>query len=249
MSIIDKLHELVTPKVLELVSHYTGDTANKTELLSSVYGVLGARLSDSAALDRIEALLKREPEASTNGSKLLDALLQDEKGNPQASLLSSELAKEHDLPESTASAMLATATPMVLDNIKTLAGEGGIVGFLQDKLEDLARHMPAWAVTLLPAGLLASIAGLAGSAGNVISSLTSSAGSAVTGLASGASSFAGKAMSGATHVASGAASTAKDVAGGVVDGGKASTSTGIDPKLLNPIGTEVGRGQSNEIRQ
>ncbi len=28
-----------------------------------------------------------------------------------------------------------------------------------------------------------------------------------------------------------------------------STSTGIDPKLLNPIGTEVGRGQSNEIRQ
>lgn len=228
MSIIDKLHELVTPKVLELVSHYTGDTANKTELLSSVYGVLGARLSDSAALDRIEALLKREPEASTNGSKLLDALLQDEKGNPQASLLSSELAKEHDLPESTASAMLATATPMVLDNIKTLAGEGGIVGFLQDKLEDLARHMPAWAVTLLPAGLLASIAGLAGSAGNVISSLTSSAGSAVTGLASGASSFAGKAMSGATHVASGAASTAKDVAGGVVDGGKAAVGAVTD---------------------
>lgn len=28
-----------------------------------------------------------------------------------------------------------------------------------------------------------------------------------------------------------------------------STSTGIDPKLLNPIGTEIGRGQSNEIRQ
>lgn len=225
MNIIDKLHELVTPKVLELVGHYTGSTENKTQLLSSVYGIIGARLSDSDAVKRIESLLAREPEASNNGSKLLDALLQDEKGNPQASLLSSELSQEHDLPESTATAMLATATPMILDNIKILAGDRGIVGFLEDKLEDLARHMPAWAVAILPAGLLATIAGLAGSlkssVGSTVSGLASGASSAVTGLASGASNFAGKAASGVSGAASEVADTAKDAVGAVADGGKA----------------------------
>lgn len=208
MNIIEQLHKLITPKVLDLVKHYTGDDESKGHLLTSIYGILGARLSDSSAVERVESLIAKEAEASDNGAKLLDALLQDDKGNSQVSLLTSELAKEHDLPESTTSAVLATATPLVIKEFKGLAGDGSISAYLKGKLEDLAGFLPSWATALLPAGLLAGVAGFAGSvaggAKDAVSGLAS-------GVADGAKNATGAVVSGAKEVASGA----KDAVGSV----------------------------------
>lgn len=199
MNIIEQLHQNVTPKVLDLVKHYTGDNQNKTHLLTSIYGILGARLSDKATAERVETLLKTNPNALHNGAKVLDALLQDEKGNSQVALLTGELAKEHNLPQSTTDAILATAVPFVLTEVKSLAKESSVASYLQSKWSDFSHILPSWTHALLPAGLLAGFAG----------------------LASGASAKAGELASGLGDFAGKAAHEAGDLAGDVKDGAKA----------------------------
>ena len=199
MNIIEQLHQNVTPKVLQLVQHYIGNDQNKTHLLTSIYGILGARLSDDATAERVETLLKTNPNALHNGAKVLDALLQDEYGNSQVALLTSELSKEHNLPQSTTDAILATAAPLVLNEVKYLAKDSSIASYLQGKWSEFSHILPSWTHALLPAGLLAGFAGLA-----------SGASAKVGELAGGIGNFAGK-----------AAAEAEGLADDVKDGAKA----------------------------
>ncbi len=199
MNIIEQLHQNVTPKVLQLVQHYIGNDQNKTHLLTSIYGILGARLSDDATAERVETLLKTNPNALHNGAKVLDALLQDEHGNSQVALLTSELSKEHNLPQSTTDAILATAAPLVLNEVKYLAKDSSIASYLQGKWSEFSHILPSWTHALLPAGLLAGFAGLA-----------SGASAKVGELAGGIGNFAGK-----------AAAEAEGLADDVKDGAKA----------------------------
>lgn len=217
MNIIEQLHQLITPKVLELVKHHTGDDESKRQLLTSVYGILGARLSDESAVERVESLMKNDADASHDGKKLLDTLLQDEHGKSQVPLLTGELAKEYHLPESTTSATLTTATPLVLEQFKGLAGTGSISAYLKDKLEDFVALLPSWATALLPMGLLAGIAGVAGS-------VASTAKDAVSDLATGASNLASNVADGAkgavSSVASGVSSATSNVSHEVAETAK-----------------------------
>ena len=199
MNIIEQLHQNVTPKVLQLVQHYIGNDQNKTHLLTSIYGILGARLSDDATAERVETLLKTNPNALHNGAKVLDALLQDEHGNSQVALLTSELSKEHNLPQSTTDAILATAAPLVLNEVKYLAKDSSIASYLQGKWSEFSHILPSWTHALLPAGLLAGFAGLAGGASAKVGE-----------LAGGIGNFAGK-----------AAAEAEGLADDVKDGAKA----------------------------
>ena len=199
MNIIEQLHQNVTPKVLQLVQHYIGNDQNKTHLLTSIYGILGARLSDDATAERVETLLKTNPNALHNGAKVLDALLQDEHGNSQVALLTNELSKEHNLPQSTTDAILATAAPLVLNEVKYLAKDSSIASYLQGKWSEFSHILPSWTHALLPAGLLAGFAGLA-----------SGASAKVGELAGGIGNFAGK-----------AAAEAEGLADDVKDGAKA----------------------------
>ena len=198
MRIIEQLHNFITPKVLELVKNHSGDDTSKTNLLSSLYGILGARLSDPQAVNRLEALSDDEKDSP----KILDVLLQDEHGNSQAPLLTKELANEHNLSPETVAATVGVATPLVYTQFKNLAEGNSVAVYLQDKLTDFADYLPSWAVALLPAGLLAGIAGLAGSA------------------VSGVGSLAGKAVSGVSGAVSGVADSAKAATGAVVSGAK-----------------------------
>lgn len=269
MNIIEQLHRLITPKIIELVKHYTGDDESKGHLLTSIYGILGARLSDESAVNRVEALINKESDASDNGAKLLDALLQDENGNSQVSLLTSELAKEHGLPESTTNAILATATPLVLKEFRGLAGEGSISAYLKGKLEDFVEFLPSWATALLPMGLLAGIAGFAGS-------VAGGAKDAVTGLASGVGNLAGDVADGAKNatgavvgatgavvgatgaVVAGVASGAKDAVGSVASGAKdavgsvasgAKDAVGSVASGVGSVASSVGQGVSETAKQ
>lgn len=269
MNIIEQLHRLITPKIIELVKHYTGDDESKGHLLTSIYGILGARLSDESAVNRVEALINKESDASDNGAKLLDALLQDENGNSQVSLLTSELAKEHGLPESTTNAVLATATPLVLKEFRGLAGESSISAYLKGKLEDFVEFLPSWATALLPMGLLAGIAGFAGS-------VAGGAKDAVTGLASGVGNLAGDVADGAKNatgavvgatgavvgatgaVVAGVASGAKDAVGSVASGAKdavgsvasgAKDAVGSVASGVGSVASSVGQGVSETAKQ
>ena len=207
MSIIEQLHQLITPKILELTKQHAGEDENKRQLLTSIYGILGARLSDESAVERVESVINNEIDATNDGTKLLDTLLQDEQGKSQVPLMTYELAKEHNLSESTTATILATATPLVLEQFKGLAGDRSISVYLQDKLEDFVALLPNWATALLPMGLLAGIVGVAGSAKD-----------AVTGLATGATNLAGSVADGAKNTTDAVVSGAKDTVGSVASG-------------------------------
>lgn len=226
MNIIEQLHQFVTPKVLELVKNHTGDDGSKTSLLSSLYGILGARLSDPTAVERLDAL----SDAEKDSPKILDTLLQDEQGNSQVPLLTRELAKEHNLPQETVSATITTAAPLAFNQFKNLAEGNSIAVYLQDKLADFAGLLPTWATALLPAGLLAGVAGLAGSAVSGVSNLTSSAGNLV-----------GKAVSGVGSVVSDVADGAKSAAGAAVGGAKDAVSS-----VANHVNHQVTSTQKSE---
>lgn len=157
MNIIEELHQIVTPKVLGLVRDYVGDDGQKTRLLSSVYSILGARLSDPVASDRVESLIRQDANVAYDGQGLLDALIRDENGQSQVQFLTDELSKEYGLPSETTTAVMNNATPLVFEQFRGLAGGGSLSGYLQNKLADLAEFLPTWATALLPAGLLAGL--------------------------------------------------------------------------------------------
>ena len=261
MNIIEQLHQNVTPKVLQLVQYYIGNDQNKTHLLTSIYGILGARLSDDATAERVETLLKTNPNALHNGAKVLDALLQDEHGNSQVALLTSELSKEHNLPQSTTDAILATAAPLILNEVKYLAKDSSIANYLQGKWSEFSHILPSWTHALLPAGLLAGFAGLASGASAKVGELAGgignfagkaaaeaegltdnvkdgakAAGAAALGAAgaaaAGLGALAGKALSGAGKLADNVKESVKDGADAVV-----TTAENLTEKTLDKVDT------------
>lgn len=237
MNIIEQLHQFVTPKVLELVKDQAGDNTSKTGLLSSLYGILGARLSDPNAIQRLEAL--EQVDEVKDGTKVLNALLQDEQGNSQLPLLVRELSTEHNLPQETVSATVTSAAPLAFAQFKNLADGNPIAVYLQDKMADFAALLPSWATALLPAGLLAGTAGLAGSAISGVSNLASSAGN-----------LASKAVSGVGEVVSDVADGAKSGAEAVVSGAKdavSSVSSGAK-EAVGSVATHVNHQVSNATK-
>lgn len=175
MNLIDHLHSIVTPQVLPLVADHAGDKEAKRGVLSSFFGIFGARLSDPDTLDRIQSL---SFDNIKDGNYVLDAVLQDDEGNSQVSILNGELAKEHNISEKTVGLLTTAAAPLVFEEFKSSVGTGSILAFLQDKIHDLAAYLPDWAEKLLPLGLITGAVDLAA---DTVSGTVSSVTGAITG--------------------------------------------------------------------
>ncbi|OOR92468.1 hypothetical protein B0181_01650 [Moraxella caviae] len=195
MQLIEKLSELVTPHVLAATSAHAGDNSVKSKLLSAFYPLFAARLSDESAFSRISAL---PADAFANGKNLLDALFNDGNGNSQVAQITDSLAKEFNLPATTATALSAVSAPLILTKIKEFAGAQGVPAFLKSQAGELSSALPAWALALLPAGLLGGAAAVgaanaATGAGAATTASTAATGAAATGTAAGAAAATPKA--------------------------------------------------------
>lgn len=156
MSLINKLHELITPHILAAIKNQEGESANKTNLLDAFYAIFAARLSDDAVYQRANALPNNELE---HGHHLLNVIFSDAStGQDQIATLSGQLADEYGVPEITARTAIAAAAPLVLARIQDLAGTTPVPAFLRNELGKEANRLPSWAYVLLPAGLFASAA-------------------------------------------------------------------------------------------
>lgn len=159
MSLINKLHELITPHVLAAIKNQDGDTANKTNLLKTFYTMFAARLSNEDVYQRVNALPDNELE---HGHHLLNVAFSDvSTGQDQIATLSDHLSSEYGVSSVTARTAVATAAPLALARIKELAGAASVPAFLRSELANEQNHLPAWAYTLLPAGLFAGTAAAA----------------------------------------------------------------------------------------
>ncbi|MDO5769091.1 MAG: OmpA family protein [Psychrobacter sp.] len=157
MDIINHLARTVTPMVL-------GDnrTPQNESLLEQFYAIFAARLADNDTYSRFSG------QTIANDDKgFFDRVWTDQS---HRSSIAHELAKTHSIDEASAQALVASAAPKAYHEISSLAGNTPVPQFLRDNLSTYQSHIPAWASTVVPAGLL-----VAEPAGHRISDTTSTA--------------------------------------------------------------------------
>ena len=147
MDIIGHLTRTVTPAVL-------GDnhTQQNESLLKQFYALFAAKIADNDTYNSVAG-----QEVNHDDLGLFDRLWGDEN---QKNNMVNELAAHNNVEASSVKGLLATAAPLTFNEIKSLAGNTSVPQFLRDNLSSFRDHIPSWATSLLPAGVLG--AGAAG---------------------------------------------------------------------------------------
>ncbi|WP_201511391.1 OmpA family protein [Psychrobacter alimentarius] len=143
MDIINHLTRTVSPAVL-------GDDHSpaKQNLLEQFYAVFAARLADEDTYNRFaNENIGRDDQQFYNRVWTEDA---------HRDQIARELAAKHNVDQTAARGLMAMAAPLAFHEIKSLAGNTPVPQFLNDNLDSYQHHIPAWASTVLPAGMLAA---------------------------------------------------------------------------------------------
>lgn len=157
MDIISHLTRTVSPAVL-------GDDTNpaKKNLLEQFYAIFAARLADKDTYGRFA-----NENIARDDQGFYDRVWTDGSHRDQ---ISRELAAGHNVDSTAARGLIAMAAPLAYHEIKSLAGTTPVPQFLNDNLSTYQHHIPAWATTVVPAGMIAATP-----AGHRISDTTSTA--------------------------------------------------------------------------
>lgn len=143
MDIINHLARTVTPAVL-------GDnrTSQNESLLEQFYAIFAGRLADNDTYGRFSG-----QEVARDDLGFYDRVWTDQ---THRTSISRELANAHNVDESSVQGLVAAAAPLAYHEISSLAGTTPVPQFLRDNLSTYRDHIPVWATTLVPAGLLAA---------------------------------------------------------------------------------------------
>lgn len=149
--LIETLHRLVTPRVLEQVQGEAGSDADKKDVLSALYVFLASKLADSQVLSHVQSLNAHD---SANGLSLLTAINQHSPTSQDfLPTLKNAAQDKLAMPSTTVDSLASVALPLAYDEIKTLSGTQAIDSYLASERGSLLAVLPAWASTLLPVSL------------------------------------------------------------------------------------------------
>ena len=142
MDIISHLTRTVSPAVL-------GDDRNpaKKNLLEQFYAIFAARLADNDTYNRFA-----NENIARDDQGFYDRVWTDGAHRDQ---IARELAGKHNVDATAARGLIAMAAPLAYHEIKSLAGTTPVPQFLNDNLASYQHHIPVWANTVLPAGMIA----------------------------------------------------------------------------------------------
>lgn len=143
MDIISHLTRTVSPAVL-------GDDRSpaKKNLLEQFYAIFAARLADKDTHDRFA-----NENIARDDQGFYDRVWTDSAHRDQ---IARELAGKHNVDVTASRGLIAMAAPLAYHEIKSLAGTTPVPQFLNDNLASYQHHIPAWANTVLPAGMIAA---------------------------------------------------------------------------------------------
>ena len=143
MDIISHLTRTVSPAVL-------GDdrTPAKKNLLEQFYAIFAARLADNDTYNRFA-----NENIARDDQGFYDRVWTDGAHRDQ---IARELAGKHNVDATAARGLIAMAAPLAYHEIKSLAGTTPVPQFLNDNLASYQHHIPVWASTVLPAGMIAA---------------------------------------------------------------------------------------------
>lgn len=149
MDIISHLTRTVSPAIL-------GDdhSPTKQNLLEQFYAIFAARLADANTYNRFA-----NENIGRDDQQFYDRVWTEDAHRDQ---IARELATKHDVDQTAARGLVAMAAPLAFHEIKSLAGNTPVPQFLNDNLDSYQHHIPAWASTVLPAGMLAATPAVAG---------------------------------------------------------------------------------------
>lgn len=143
MDIISHLTKTVSPAVL-------GDDHSqpKKNLLEQFYAIFATQLADKGTYDRFG-----NEEVLRDDQGFYDRVWTD---GAHRDTISQELASTHNVDATAARGLIAMAAPLAYHEIKNLAGTTPVPQFLHDNQATYQSHVPVWAATVLPAGVIAS---------------------------------------------------------------------------------------------
>lgn len=141
MNIIEHLTRTVTPVVLN-----NANDENRSSLLEKLYAILVARLADS----NVSSSFANATIADDDHS-FFDRVLPDTTHRTE---LVQQLSRHYSVPEQETSSLVSRAAPLVLRELRSLAGTTPLNTFLSNNIASVASVIPAWAYAFIPAGIL-----------------------------------------------------------------------------------------------
>lgn len=141
MNIIEHLTRTVTPVLLN-----NANDENRSSLLEKLYAIMVARLADGNVSNSFA-----NATIADNDNSFFDRVLPD--ATHRTSLVQ-QLSQHHNVPEQETGSLVSRAAPLVLRELRSLAGTTPLNTFLSNNIASVASVIPAWAYAFIPAGIL-----------------------------------------------------------------------------------------------
>lgn len=144
MNIIEHLTRTVTPILLN-----NATDANRASLLEKVYAILVARLADGNVSNSFA-----NATIADNDNSFFDRVLPD--ASHRTGLVQ-QLSQHYNVPEQETGSLVSRAAPLVLRELRSLAGTTPLNTFLSNNISSIASVIPSWAYAFIPAGILSML--------------------------------------------------------------------------------------------
>lgn len=141
MNIIEHLTRTVTPVVLN-----NANDENRSSLLEKLYAIMVARLADGNVSNSFA-----NATIADDDHGFFDRVLPDTTHRTE---LVQQLSRHYSVPEQETASLVSRAAPLVLRELRSLAGTTPINTFLSNNIASVASVIPAWAYAFIPAGIL-----------------------------------------------------------------------------------------------
>ena len=141
MNIIEHLTRTVTPVLLN-----NANDENRSSLLEKLYAIMVARLADGNVSNSFA-----NATIADDDHGFFDRVLPDTTHRTE---LVQQLSRHYNVPEQETTSLLSRAAPLVLRELRSLAGTTPLNTFLSNNIASVASVIPAWAYAFIPAGIL-----------------------------------------------------------------------------------------------
>ena len=141
MNIIEHLTRTVTPVLLN-----NANDENRSSLLEKLYAIMVARLADGTVSNSFANATIADDDHS-----FFDRVLPDTTHRTE---LVQQLSRHYSVPEQETASLVSRAAPLVLRELRSLAGTTPLNTFLSNNIASVASVIPAWAYAFIPAGIL-----------------------------------------------------------------------------------------------
>lgn len=150
MDIVEQIKSAVIPHVLgSLGGQDSTSQENQSNLITHFISLFATKIIGNDAVPQADE--------TTDGASILDQVFGSHE--EQDSIIG-KLAEFNQVDKSQAQSLITTSAPLILTQIKKLAGGESVLSFLKNNVSLFGDKLPSWAISLLPAGVLGAIGGL-----------------------------------------------------------------------------------------